>query len=454
VKLPAIRLLAACGLLALSGSAAARQSRSADGSGLATFDAAWRIVNETHFDPAFNGVNWQAVREELRPRAASARGADELRAVVREMLGRLGQSHFVLLPTGAGDARATPADLSGQVGFEVRLSGGEILVTHVAPEGPAAAAGVKAGWIVRAVGGEAMASLLQGVAGDLPDRLRRVEAWRAVSSRLRGPAGSSVGVQFVDGAGGIVELTLQREPEPGAPVKVGSLPTLFVRVHSRRLATPGGRQAGHIVFNVWMPAVDREVQTAVDRFRDATGIVLDVRGNPGGLASMLMGISGHFLRERVALGTMTTRENTLRFVANPRLVSAAGVPVEPYDGPLAILVDAMSGSASECFAGGMQSLGRARIFGQATMGQALPSVFDRLPNGDVLIHAYGDFVTATGIRLEGRGVLPDEPIPLLRADLLAGRDAALAAALTWVDEVAAARARNREAARSGTSRPW
>src|SRR4029079_9961332 len=107
----------------------------------------------------------------------------------------------------------------------------------------------------------------------------------------------------------------------------------------------------------------------------------------------------------------------LRFVANPRLVNANGERVQPFAGPLAILVDSMSGSASECFAGGMQSIDRARIFGQTSMGQALPALFDRLPNGDVLIHAYGDFVTSKGTRLEGRGVIPDESIPLDRADL-------------------------------------
>jgi carboxyl-terminal processing protease len=93
----------------------------------------------------------------------------------------------------------------------------------------------------------------------------------------------------------------------------------------------------------------------------------------------------------------------------------------------------MSGSASECFAGGMQSIGRARIFGQTSMGQALPALFDRLPNGDLLIHAYGDFVTATGTRLEGQGVIPDEAVPLERADLLAGRDRTMEAALAWID---------------------
>jgi carboxyl-terminal processing protease len=131
---------------------------------------------------------------------------------------------------------------------------------------------------------------------------------------------------------------------------------------------------------------------------------------------------------------MKTRESELRFASNPRLVNAVGERVDPYGGPVAILVDGMTGSASECFAGGLQSLGRARVFGQTSMGQALPAFFDKLPNGDVLIHATGDFVTADGTRLEGRGVVPDEAVPVTRADLLAGKDSTLAAALTWVDQ--------------------
>ena len=228
-------------------------------------------------------------------------------------------------------------------------------------------------------------------------------------------------------------LSLERRPEQGEPVTVGSLPTMFVRVESERKQTPGGKTAGVIRFNVWMAAVDALFQQAVDRFRAFDGIIIDLRGNPGGLAGMMMGTSGHFVGERKTLGVMKTRENELRFFVNPRLVSAAGERVQPYAGPVAILVDAMSGSASECFAGGMQSIGRVRVFGQPSMGQALPALFDKMPNGDVLIHAYGDFVTAEGTRLEGRGVIPDEVVPLVRADLLAGRDRTLEMALAWID---------------------
>jgi carboxyl-terminal processing protease len=162
--------------------------------------------------------------------------------------------------------------------------------------------------------------------------------------------------------------------------------------------------------------------------------VLDLRGNPGGLAAMMMGIAGHFVPDRVSLGEMRTREGTLRFFANPRTAAPDGRRVKPFGGRVAILVDQLTGSASECFAGGMQAIGRARIFGERTMGQALPALFDRLPSGDVLVHAYADFVTAANRRLEGRGVEPDVQAPWSREALLEGHDAAIARAADWAGE--------------------
>ena len=107
--------------------------------------------------------------------------------------------------------------------------------------------------------------------------------------------------------------------------------------------------------------------------------------------------------------------------------------VEPFGGPLAIVVDELSASTSEMFAAGLQALGRARVFGERTAGQALPAMATKLPTGDVLMHVVADFVAADGSRIEGRGVVPDEVIPLRRADLAAGRDASLDAAVRWIE---------------------
>ena len=145
-----------------------------------------------------------------------------------------------------------------------------------------------------------------------------------------------------------------------------------------------------------------------------------------------MGIAGHFLDERVALGTLSMRNQELEFVANPRRVNPAGDRVQPYDGPVAILTDELTASTSELFAGGMQDLGRARVFGTRSAGMALPAMTDRLPNDDVLYHAIANLTTASGIEIEQHGVVPDVQIPLVRSDLLAGRDAPLEAALRWI----------------------
>jgi carboxyl-terminal processing protease len=113
-------------------------------------------------------------------------------------------------------------------------------------------------------------------------------------------------------------------------------------------------------------------------------------------------------------------------------VSTVGVRVAPYAGPLAILIDPQSLSTSEFFAGAMQAVGRARLFGERTGGMALPAIAERLPNGDVLYHAIADFVDAGNRRLEGVGVTPDVAPPVTRAALLDGADPVYDAAIAWM----------------------
>jgi carboxyl-terminal processing protease len=124
------------------------------------------------------------------------------------------------------------------------------------------------------------------------------------------------------------------------------------------------------------------------------------------------------------MGTMRTRGNTLKLVINPR---------EPgYKGPVAILVDEMSGSSSEIFAGGVQGLPGVRVFGSRTMGATLPSLAERLPNGDGFQYAFASYISRNGVELEGKGVIPDVATPLTRAALLEGRDPAVEAAVDWI----------------------
>ncbi len=428
---PVFRGVAAL-VLATAVSQAAEPAPAPAANGLETFDTAWTIIRDTHFDPNLNGVDWDAVREELRPKAAVA-DPGQLRRILRDMLSRLGQSHFALIPSDVVDVDLDAIAGDGDLGMEVRMLGDELVVSSVEEGEPAWSGGIRPGWFLRAVG--------ERKAADVLKLIRENPDWRGEDLRfigfgtaiLSGDPGSTARLELIDGAGETRTAELTRRTMPGKPVKLGNLPPFLTRFASREIH--GGDPAvdvGVIDFNAWMLPVARQFDDAVDRFRQADGIIIDLRGNPGGVGGMVMGIAGHFYREKVNLGTFNTRTQSLSFKVNPRTVTRTGKRVEPYGGPVAILMDRMSASTSEMFAGGMQETGRAKVFGRPSAGMILPAYMDRLPNGDVLYHAIADYKTPSGILLEGLGVIPDETIPLNRDDLLAGRDRTLEAAVEWI----------------------
>jgi carboxyl-terminal processing protease len=339
------------------------------------------------------------------------------------------------------ESKDLTAGTEGDLGMEIRMVDGRVLVFRVDPKGPATKAGVQPGWVLQAIGSDSVSDILQILPKELPAGRAQFVAWGQVKGKLAGRPGSRVKIEFLDGSDQLVTLDLERGREQGEPTTLGYLPTLYAHLESERLKTPGGGTVGLIRFNLWLVSIVQSLDKAIDEFRSADGLIIDLRGNVGGLGGMILGISGHFLGQRVSLGTLSLRGNDLSFFSNPRRVNSAGQRVEPFSGSVAILIDPLSLSAAEIFAGGMQAVGRARVFGETSGGQALPAIWDRLPNGDVLYHAVGDFVTAAGTRLETRGVIPDVEIPLRRSELLAGRDAALQAALQWIDQERAAKLR-------------
>lgn len=401
----------------------------------ATFDMAWTRIRDTHYDPEMAGLDWQEVREELRPRAVAARSAAELREVLRTMLDRLGDSHFVLIPRGASDPETLRSG-SGEPGMEVRWMGEEVLVTRVHEPGPARDAGIRPGMLLASLDGRALEELVSDAIGEAADHEDLPpDHWfdGLLAAHLRGPVGDSMKMEVVgeDGVTRTVELELTAPP--GEMVQFGYLPPFRLGLHDEEIHHPElTGPVGLIRFNGWFPQLASPLAEAVDRHRSAAGIILDLRGNPGGVGGMAMGASGHFIDERTELGTMTTRESTIRFVVNPQRIAPDGRRVTPYAGSVAILLDRGSGSTTEIFAGGLQALERARIFGEASAGQVLPAVITELPNGDRLMHAVADFTGPDGTRLEGRGVLPDTEVPLSRASLLEGGDPVLDAALRWI----------------------
>lgn len=434
---------------------------------LRTFDVAWRRVKQTYFDEDFAGLDWDAVRDELRPKIEEASSNHELQAVIQEMLDRLGQSHFAIVPGDVVDAiepdeegveeveveadveqqhvdGAEPADdRPGHTGIKLYVINDLVVVTRVASGSPAEKHGVRPGWAIIAVRGREVGDFVAHLPDHLDDRNRAMFVWRMLEHRLQGTPGTSVAVTFLDHDDREVVLDLKRIATEGEPTKLGNMPTMYAHLEREMIEREdGGIRVGLIRFNVWMLPMMRSFAVAIDELYGADGIVIDLRGNPGGIGAMAMSVAGYFSENRFSLGTMMNRQTSIEFRAMPQFSLPSGKPFDPYAGPVAILIDEATGSTSEIFAAGMQESGRARVFGATSYGGVLPSVFYRLPNGDVLQHAISDFISAQGTRLEGRGVVPDQPVRMTRQSLLMGRDPVLEAATEWI----AAKAAKREAA--------
>ena len=407
---------------------------------LDSFEKVWSTVRDKHWEKNPGGLDWQAIHAEFRPRAEQAKNIEEVRAVLKEMLSRLHQTHFGILPAIVYedvDALGDDAGGAGSAGIDLRILDGQAVVTRIDPGSPAERAGVKPGWAVELANGQNLQAAASALAAD--PSIPEIISTRVLLGRISGPVGGKTHITFLDGAGMEAKRDLDLAAPRGEMSSFGNLPETAVWFESKTISSSGATEpgstgvgqaaVGYVRFNYFLDLqnVMENFGGAVKACRNCAGMIVDLRGNPGGIGAMAMGMAGYFLDEPgLRLGTMYMRDAQLNFAVNPRFPGFAG--------PLAILVDACSASTSEIFAGGLQDLHRARIFGTRSAAAALPSVIERLPNGDAFQYAVGNYISEGGKPLEGEGVKPDGEVKLTRAALLAGRDAVIDAALSWIDK--------------------
>jgi carboxyl-terminal processing protease len=392
-----------------------------------SFDYVWVTIRDKHFDPALAVLDWDAIRAELRPRVEQARTRDEVRDVLSDLVGHFKQSHFQILPADLYEpvAGGSSGNADGTTGADARVIDGMALVTRVTPGSPANRAGVKPGWEIVRIDAIDVRRRLPETIRKYASRFDRDSLLSgSLRSALAGPVGRSVAVTFRDGRGETRRVALDRVPPEGWMSRpFGHIPSVPVWIRSERL---DGR-TGYVAFNAFIDPgrLSPRFNEAIASLHDADGIVIDLRGNTGGIGDMLAGMAGWFISVRgTSMGTMITRSGSLKLAVQPRPA--------PFAGPVAVLVDELSMSASEVFAQGLRDAGRARVFGRRSAGAVLGSVVERLPNGDGFQYPTARFEFPSGAVVEGVGVRPDEEIPTTRETLLSGRDVVLDAAVQWI----------------------
>ena len=249
------------------------------------------------------------------------------------------------------------------------------------------------------------------------------QATMAVEAAVRGAPGATRSLRFLDPTKHDDEVSREvRCVLPhGEMVTIGNLHDLPTTVTHELVA---GTKIGHLAFNYWMLPMVERVRAAMAELRaqGMTGLVLDLRGNPGGVGAMSIPVARMLLTTPGSLGKLQFRDFAQEF-------NVAGDPAA-FTGPVIVLVDEGTASTSEIFAAGLRDLGRAKVYGaRPSAGAALPSLVESLAGGAMLQYVVGDYHSSRGAVAEGDGVRPDVVVPETRADFIAGRDPVLAAAV-------------------------
>jgi len=413
---------------------------------LETFDQVWNQVRTQYFDYPRIEQDWLTTRDELRPRAAAAKTAAELRSLLNEMLDRVGESHFAVLPpTGVSAGRSDDETVTIDVpnvasGLGVRLINDALIFDRV---GEWNSDLIEPGWELTAIGKQRIDSLIEETLNtDDPVARERAELYLEASAngRIGFPQkGEELRLTVRNAAG--VERTIQARTgsDEVSIFQIGNLPGLPFSYQAEIIDSgfDSGSNSqknciGRMTFSTWVPdLMDRFMESRESLFA-CQGLVIDLRGNLGGVLTTMMPLSGHLFDEMILLGQLKRNDGRIDFRAFPRRVAVDGTRLTPYDGPVAILIDSLSASTSEMFTSGLQAQGRARVFGTQSPGMALPAQILPLANGDRLMYAFADYIDGEGRRIEGIGVVPDEVIEPTRESVSSGRDAVLESAIRWI----------------------
>ncbi|MBU1346605.1 MAG: peptidase S41 [Alphaproteobacteria bacterium] len=398
-SLPALRIVFA--VLALAGTAAAPAMALSDDPvavpapnperermNARVFDTVWNAVRRQYYDPNLHGVDWRAARETWRPQAVAAPDDRVLYRALSAMLDLLDDEHAGAVSPAVARRQDAVRTRRAVMGVTlVRQDDDLWRVESVRSGSPAEEAGVEPGWVLQSVDGQAW-----GVDFD-------VEDGRTLRLALTDETGAARQVSV---------LPRIMDPIPAFSVDASRPGVVVLRVE--------GFEAG---LGRWLG--ERLAQLPAE-----TDVILDLRGNPGGLLLEADAALSCFLPARLEWATRISRAGRpITLAVMPGCGSLEG----PVANDVALLVDGASRSAAELTPAALQEAGRALVVGEHTAGSVLISQDSPLPDGGRLSLSRADYVTAAGVRLEKRGVEPDILIVRSPEDRRAGRDPALEAAI-------------------------
>jgi len=307
------------------------------------------------------------------------------------MVDAIGDPYTVYL--NADEAKAFSGDLNGTfqgIGAELGKTNGQLTVLSVLADSPAEKAGLQKNDSILKINGEDTSAMTIGSA----------------VTKIRGDKGTSIKLTILRGET-MKEYSITRDTitSPSVTTEI-----LDGNVGYMRIARFGDDTSSL-------------AKKAADSFKaqGVTKVILDLRGNGGGLLTAAQSVSSLWLKDKVVVSERTAgvTTDTLRSQGDGTLV---GIPT-------VVLVDGDSASASEIVAGALKDNGAATLLGEKTFGKGSVQVIEDLTNGGALKVTIAKWYTPNGVNINKEGIAPDKEVKQSDEDTKAGKDTQKNAAL-------------------------
>lgn len=337
----------------------------------------WRIVDRSYIDDTFNHQNWWFVRQ--RALQQPLKNRSETYDVIQSMLASLDDPFTRLLKPD--QYRSLQTNTSGEltgVGLQISRDGesGDLRVIAPIEGSPADQAGIHP------------RDRILKINGVLTNDLSLDEA----ASRMRGPIGTHVTLTVASDGTRVREVELIRDRITLNPV------------YAELRTQSDGNKVGYIRLNQFNANATAEMVKAVNRLetQGASGYIMDLRNNPGGLLQAGIEIARLWLDEGTVVYTVNRDGIQDSFAANGQALTHA---------PLVLLVNQGTASASEILSGALQDNGRAQLVGERTFGKGLIQSLFSLSDGSGLAVTIAKYETPNHHDINRQGIMPDVVVP-------------------------------------------
>lgn len=303
------------------------------------------------------------------------------RAAIEGMLEALDDPHTTYMD--AETYHLSLSSLEGKfegIGAQVAVRDEQIMIIAPIADSPAAQAGLRAGDVILAIDGRSASGM------------SLVE----VVLIIRGPKGTSVSL--------LVLHQGETEPEEIEIVRAE------IELDSVHFEMKG--DIAYVNITHFTERTDVELSLVLESIGQeaATGIILDLRSNPGGLLDTVVKVASYFLEEGVVVSVMDSEGNLTALNVEPTRVVT--------DLPVVVLVDSYTASGGEVLAAALQDYGQATIAGTITFGKGSVNKFYQLEDGSGIYLTVARWLTPDGHLIEGEGVHPDYELELDEEDAI------------------------------------